>query len=308
ASVAVSMLVPAFFGWVQAAQQSIDASSLLGIAAQDPETLGVAVIEHDGGRWLRAYGTFPHPNMFGGFLAFGLLAAAGVTARGRMKRQELLMLMIAALGGGALVMSGSRSAWLAFVAGLAVFHFGHRMNKHKDQQKRASSIILLTTTTIVLIALFMSPVLGSRFDGGNPLEEQSISERTMQWSEARKLALRGAVPFIVGSGAGNYTFALAHIMPLQDVYEYQPVHNVPALIFVELGLLGFLLLVAVVVATDRNIHKRWRTSDSLVAMSLGMVILVVALGDHYLWSQTSGLYLLAIFLAVNTKLGSDPTV
>ena len=308
ASVAISMLVPAFFGWVQAAGQSIDASSMLGIAAQDPEVLGTSVIEYGEGRWLRAYGSFPHPNMFGGFLAFGLLAAAGVAARGRMKRQDLLMLLLAALGGGALVMTGSRSAWIAFVAGLAIFHFGHRMNKHKDQQKRASGPILLTATTIVLIALFMSPVLGSRFDGDNRLEEQSISERSMQWDEAGKLATRGAIPFILGSGSGNYTFTLAHMKPLKEVFEYQPVHNVPAMIFVELGLIGFLLLGSLVVATDWNVHKRWKRSNSLIALSLGTVLLVVALADHYLWTQASGLYLMAIFLAINIKLGSESDI
>ena len=305
ASIAVGMLVPSLLGWMQSATQSIDASTILGMSAQTPDTLGVAVIEHADGRWLRAYGSFPHPNIFGGFLAFGLISVAAISARGRMKRKELLLLLTAASLGGALIMSASRGAWLALVIGLAIFHFGHRMNKHKEQMKRASGPIFAMATTIVLIALFMSPVLGSRFDGENRLEERSISERTMQVDEAKTLLTRSPILFLTGSGVANYTFTLQGIKPLQKVFMYQPVHNVLALILVELGLLGFALFVTFVVATDWEVHKKWQNSNSLIAMSLGAVILVVAMTDHYLWTQVSGIYLVAIFFAVNMRLGEE---
>jgi len=67
AGLTVSILV----GWFQVLSGSSPDSSLLGIAAKDVATLGVAVVESGDERLMRAYGTFPHPNIFGGYLAIG---------------------------------------------------------------------------------------------------------------------------------------------------------------------------------------------------------------------------------------------
>ncbi|HWQ99312.1 MAG TPA: hypothetical protein VN397_00500, partial [Candidatus Methylomirabilis sp.] len=68
----LSLIPHAALGVWQFARQDIIGSTLLGIATQHPWTSGVSVVEHGLYRVLRAYGGFPHPNVFGGWLAVGL--------------------------------------------------------------------------------------------------------------------------------------------------------------------------------------------------------------------------------------------
>ncbi|MBU0581243.1 MAG: hypothetical protein KKA19_08705, partial [Candidatus Margulisbacteria bacterium] len=58
---------------IQFFSQKIIANKWLGLAEHDPGTLGDLVIETSSGRWLRAYGSFPHPNILAGFLVICLL-------------------------------------------------------------------------------------------------------------------------------------------------------------------------------------------------------------------------------------------
>ena len=73
------------------------------------------------------------------------------------------------------------------------------------------------------------------------------------------------------------------------------------LILAELGLVGLTLVVALV-ASDWRVHVYWRRPASLMAMSLGVVVLVVALFDHYV---DAGLRYVSSrdFFILNTKLG-----
>ena len=115
--------------------------------------------------------------------------------------------------------------------------------------------------------------------------------------------LRSPYTLLVGVGMHGYVFDAAARRPFLEAYAYQPIHNVPLLILAELGLVGLTLVVALVVASDWRVHVYWRRPASLMAMSLGVVVLVVALFDHYMWTQVSGMYLLATFFILNTKLG-----
>jgi len=49
--------------------QSTFASRLLGLTIHNSAIPGASVIENLGGRWLRAYGGLPHPNILAGYLA-----------------------------------------------------------------------------------------------------------------------------------------------------------------------------------------------------------------------------------------------
>ncbi|MEK7653599.1 MAG: O-antigen ligase family protein [Patescibacteria group bacterium] len=55
--------------------QQVVANKWLGIASHFPADLGASVVSYDGYRWLRAYGSFNHPNALGGFLAVCFLIA-----------------------------------------------------------------------------------------------------------------------------------------------------------------------------------------------------------------------------------------
>src|SRR5260370_37966763 len=65
------------------------------------------------GRWLRSYGSFPHPNILGGFLALSL---AVLTLHMDPRRRRLGMAAVA-MGLAALLLTFSRAPWLAILLG-----------------------------------------------------------------------------------------------------------------------------------------------------------------------------------------------
>ena len=120
----LGMITPSILGWMQSAFQLVDASTIFGIAAQDPAVLGTSVIEHANGRWLRAYGSFPHPNIFGGFAAVALVASFHVLAQKISKREQVTGWIAVTFLSGALLLSASRTAWLACLLGLGLWVAG----------------------------------------------------------------------------------------------------------------------------------------------------------------------------------------
>ncbi|OGL89712.1 hypothetical protein A3I45_03415 [Candidatus Uhrbacteria bacterium RIFCSPLOWO2_02_FULL_53_10] len=298
----LGMFVPGGLAWVQAAAQSIDASTILGIAAQDPTVLGTSVIEHSGGRWLRAYGSFPHPNILGGFSAVGLLLTFQMLAQRLGKSERIIGWLMTVVLSGALVLSASRSAWLAFALGMGLWCVGLFYLQDFARMVRLRFPIFIAGLTMFVLVLSIGPILTTRFDDDNRLESRSMTERTAQLHETTQL-LKNPYTLLGGVGMHSAVYALAQRQPFLPAYEYQPVHNVLLLVVTELGLIGFALVVTIVIASDWRVHVHWKRPTSLMAMSFGLTLLVIALFDHYLWSQVSGLYLLAVFLVMNTKCG-----
>ena len=74
----LSGVVQAGLGIWQFLGQEILGNKWLGMATQFPMDGGVSVVETSLRRWLRAYGTLPHPNILGGWLVVGLLMTLGL--------------------------------------------------------------------------------------------------------------------------------------------------------------------------------------------------------------------------------------
>ena len=62
-------VIQSLLGIWQLVTQSTFASTLLGMSHYEVWQAGTSVLKNDTGRWLRAYGSFPHPNILGGFLS-----------------------------------------------------------------------------------------------------------------------------------------------------------------------------------------------------------------------------------------------
>ncbi|MEI7749554.1 MAG: O-antigen ligase family protein [Candidatus Moraniibacteriota bacterium] len=69
----VAAMIQSVIGIGQFLTQETFSSTLLGTSTYESWQSGTSVLKNDTGRFLRAYGTFPHPNMYGLFLAVVLL-------------------------------------------------------------------------------------------------------------------------------------------------------------------------------------------------------------------------------------------
>ncbi len=288
----ISLIPHALLGIWQFFDQKIFASTLLGIAEQLPETLGVSVIEVNGARTLRAYGGFPHPNIFGGWLAFGIAGSLFLAVKNKGKELYqwggVLLLLSAAL-----FVSFSRSAWLvttlltAVVTGLTFYK-----SETAEQKNRVIRTISVLGVFLVLLGIWQAPLLSARTQATERLEAKSFEERGFAIELAEKTI---ADHWLLGTGQGAYLFSLEKTGVWDGSYPGPPIppHNAFILLFAELGLLGTvgMLLFATGILRQVTRRREWLHYRSLVFF---VPILLLGLFDHYLWSLWAGQVLLAV--------------
>ncbi len=291
----LGLVAPSILGLVQVVIGSSPASTLLGLAAHHASDLGTAVIEQGGGRLLRAYGSLNHPNVFGGYLAIGVISALLLLFRGKKIAYPLLPLFSFAL-----IATFSRSAWLALAAALCV-GAGLLVVKHRAKIcPRLLPIGLLVISLAAAVAVFSKPLF-SRFDANKRLEQISVTDRVEQYQAFPKV-VKGHLA--TGVGIGDYPFALSEVRPGESVWAYQPIHNVPLLVLGEVGILGVLAMLFWAGSVDRLNYAAIRRGNiaAIGGIVLGTVPLVIIFFDHYLWSSWSGLALLAFLMAMTLRL------
>ncbi len=279
----LSVLCQALLGLFQFFLQHVDASTLLGVAAQS--ALGPsAVVESVVGRLLRAYGTLPHPNIFGGFMAVGLVMSL-FPARGRVA--HLFRTGVAPLLAAGLFVSFSRSAWLAATVGVVavVVSVALRQMPWRPVFLRVSAACVVAG----LFAVLYLPFVNARVTATGRLETRSINERLLALEQSRDVLLDRP---LIGVGIGQTIPALlakgGGYPPLLE-----PPHAAPAVLLVELGLVGFLLALFLLL---RFVPRRSVLSSEAVA--LAAVYLPLVLLDHYLVTTIPGLFLAAFSLSL----------
>jgi len=295
----VSGVLQSILAMVQFLNQQVVASKWLGMASQWPYNVGVVVIEEGPNRWLRAYGTFAHPNILGGFLVVCFLVALVLYLKhkpGLGKILSALSLVVILVG---LFFSFSRGAWLGLALALAIYFI---FNKNKLIDWIRIFVYLL----LILLVLFFAyqPLVMTRLSGQQRLEVRSAEQRVELVSESKQMIKDH---WLVGVGMGNYTNELYKNNPDQEAWDYQPVHNLFLLVWAELGIVGLVIFIFLVLYIFM-LAVRGLKGDPL-KLSLLLAILVIAFVDHYLWTSYFGMLFLWFVLAMilRAKSGVDTT-
>ncbi len=231
-------------------------------------------------RWLRAYGSFPHPNILGIFLAVALVMVSLRAERSRLVR----IAQFAGVVG--LSLTFSRSAWLALslatVTWVATTRGWRDIPTWIGRQLRSQRVL----AALVAIGLLLSGARATQIDAFP--EANSLSQRQIYDDAAWSLIAQGRPV-----GAGNLLIAEQR----QGARVGEPAHNVFLITLAELGPLGvlaWLALLATIVASA------WRSADPVArAGTLTLVVLLpLLLLDHYLWTQPVGRIWFVLALAV----------
>ncbi len=249
---------------------------------------GASILKYaDGTNFLRVHGTFPHPNILAGFI---LICLAGVTALLYNKtRMNWVLWVLLAAGNSLLAVTFSRSAWLGLGAFFLVLLLKSKsLNEKKIWLMLSVSILAFTLTLIPLRELFLSRTITP----ATATEEFSLVGRL--WLSQQALSYAKEKP-LTGIGMGSFVIQLAERAGERNFVE--PVHNIPLLVFSELGIVGVILLLAVFVTIAKEL---WITNKPnaifFTALLAGMG--TIALFDHYLWSLAPGRMMLGLVLGL----------
>ena len=282
--------------------------------------------------FLRSYATFPHPNVFAGFLAVGIPILIHSPVHNfsenfifRLIFKDIKSLLrglrIAAIALGllALLLTFSRSAVFVMVlyALLRVVQFFYfdkfyLLNTARPERSRREYRILNTAFMIhasvfkKVTILFVIPlcIVGLYLLKSVGSLEESVVVRQELISSAWTLFQSSP---LFGIGLGNFIVRLPDVLTAHAVYFLQPVHNIYLLLLSEVGIVGMgLLLFSVfyllnteyrIMNTEVNSKLRQRIQSKLFTIQYSLfIILVLGLVDHYWLTLQQGQLLLVVVL------------
>jgi len=307
-------LIQAILAIWQFLSQQVIASKWLGMATQYPDLAGSSVIEVGAYRFLRAYGSLSHPNILGGFLAICLVILIINILVTKNKYSKIFYGICLPIIITGFFLSFSKSAFLAFIIALmflAIFIYSCSV---RDLKLKFSQVLLIIITTFSILILFNQQLVITRLEANSRLEIMSSQQRLDQFKTASQVITQY---WLTGTGLGNYTLVLADQDGYkQPAYYYQPVHNVYVLILAELGVIGFILFILLLIEAIRKIYT-YKLNQNLRLINifnrfkfLGMfdlymnkylwflgyssvfiMILIIMAFDHYWWTMYFGIIL-----------------
>lgn len=233
---------------------------------------------------LRVSGTFPHPNVFGGFLSLVLIWGLDDVLKKRpwLKRQTLWLFLVLSLGGLVLFLTFSQGAWAAFFLGL----WGLLVYRYRNRKVAILSLVFLAATFYFIQKL--------------PLE--APSQRRMELAKVAGQVVKER-PWL-GTGLGTFT-------QFSPPLFREPVHNLFLLIAAEGGLVSLLVWLWLIFRIVRLAAFDFSRGEGFLLVSV-LQILFLGFFDHYLLTSQSGnlLFWLALGLAVpkgKARRNSPPT-
>lgn len=227
---------------------------ILGERNFDSTTVSIAHVQILGAQLLRAYGTFPHPNVAASFLLFSTIIVSNPKFK---KIHPIPLLFFTAI---AMIFTFSKSALIVVLSSLLIF---------SDKAKR---LLLLIIASIFLIAFFKAAYFSTQI--------ATIAERVLLAQVALDISSKN---LFFGVGSNNFILKLSsfNLTSLSQTRLLQPVHNVFLLILAENGLFGLLLFSLLLFVVSKNIK-----SKKSAAIFIGM--LVYASIDHFFWTLQQG--------------------
>lgn len=263
-------------------------------------TAGLSTITIASGKLIRAYGTFPHPNVYGTFLVAALICCLYYVSRGTNMNKLAVSggLFVIQLG---IFVSFSRLAWMGSAIAIVAFCVYYWFQK---QRFIIASILIVTAVSCATIGIFWHSALQAR------VSDSSMTSVNDRWFFGKLgLDLIKKNP-ILGVGVGNYVPALRDLNPNLQPWQYQPAHNIFIFLASELGILGVAALLWLLFEILRKIKNIF--SDPLLFTVYCLLITFLALGlfDHYFVTIQQGRLVFFTVLGLvaalpNLKMSND---
>ncbi len=274
----VASVSQAILGIIQFHVQHMVGLKILGEYVAPIGTSGLATIDTIHGKLVRAYGTFPHPNVLGAYLLIGL--SAGLFFVSRETKKNLIDLGLAILVScGTIVIaigiftSFSRAAWIASV--LIFLIFALRLLYMKQFLKFSTVVLLLLVSCGTIVWHYKTP-LTSRV-GESFVQSKAIEQRI----DFNKIGVNiyKTTP-LTGVGAGNYINKVQERYNLEG-WQYQPAHNIYLFLAVELGAVGIVLFLYILWMCLRFTWNKKSYFEYFTLLTIFFSFILISNFDHY---------------------------
>jgi O-antigen ligase len=281
-------LIAGFIGFGLQSTAFLDPLQMTFPGALDPSMRGASVVQvADGLRVLRSYGTFPHPNILGGFVLLSLLGPVGLYFANNKPNYAALILF--SFGVILVGLTFSRAAWLGLLAFMILLTV---KSKYLDR-KRLLSLISVFVLTAFLTLYPLRELVFTRL-GNAPVVTEQLSTFGRSWLTEQALTMICHHP-LTGVGIGSFVIELSRYALEGALIE--PVHNIFLLAGAELGIIGLMFLVGLFIAIADTIFKT-KTPRAILVSGTVAGLGVIGLFDHYLWSLAPGRMMLALALGL----------
>ena len=302
----VSGVFQALLGIVQFVFQKSIGLKFLGESEISTSILGVAKFEIAGTKIIRAYGTFPHPNIFAAFLLLALAAGVWLLLYVNFsKKSKLLNIFIpsslAILAAG-IILSYSRSVVIALVIFITILLIAHKRSFvrvfkqicehfHIPRLLQGAFGILLAFSLLFVSYNMLSPrICFDHCENDNSIDLRSEYTKTAT-------SIISSAP-LTGVGMGGFVIFQKERSPENiQKWEQQPVHNIYLLIASEIGLIGLVLFLCLIVHLTQFFQEGFfgRLHNPFILCFFAFLILGFA--DHYFWTLPQGVLIFWVCLA-----------
>lgn len=288
---------------------------------------GVAKIVFAGEKYIRAYGTFPHPNILGGFLMFSLVITflctkhklfhveqsnkfnsfhkpsktqivprGTITLAHKISISEKWLILAISIQVIALLSTFSKSAILGLAIGIIFIYRKLIAARIRNIKIVPRGTIIIASSCMILLALLSLSKLDLK-----TYITQPITERAFYLNVSRGTILHNS---LFGLGMGQFVLNISRYSKESvETWQFQPVHNVFLLIWSELGIIGLGLFTWMIwqlfhveqftyATAKSHIHNLQIVSRGTIYAPILKVVLIgqifIALFDHYQWDIQQG--------------------
>ena len=290
-----------------------------------PGEAGVATFISGTEKVMRAYGSFPHPNVLAAFLFLAIFCFYCLWLSGALKGKKNYILYPISyfLLVFALFLTFSREVILTFVfvsfAFFIIRFFQLRTFYHTDERlivgKRMMALALFFVIFSIISAIIVLPYLKTRFTGIS-VNEEAINLRFFYNKMATEMIKEKP---ILGIGIGNFANYSrefpAYIRAAKKIanaggatgkeipeWLYQPAHNIYLLIAAEIGIFGALIFIIFVLKKFLRAIKPIKPKELVDLIGpmpfVFLGLLIIGLSDHFSWTLQSGGLILWTALAL----------
>lgn len=240
--------------------------------------IGTSTVAIAGQQFMRAYGTFPHPNVFSGYLL--LSAVVGAYNLLRRKERGLLSFLLMAHSTFFVFFTMSRVAWILFIFLWVLV------------------IMLWFKPKWSMNGIFFASI-GERFTDLFSGTDYSVSDRINLLKSSWEVIKTN---WFGGVGAGQFVKGMEGAVPTttSGILLLQPVHNVYMLVLSEHGVIfGGALLASLAMVVYKKVQALMSTKAWIPLFAL-FAILFIGLFDHYPITLPQGLGLTYLFILLSS--------